>query len=162
MLHCCDYTPANFAHSSLFPLSLSYTAISFSFTLSLFSLLQSIRSSKCRINQSVHRLALMSKSSVTLRPRPNQLTTGLRIQVSVCMSLSPSLFLSLYRCVCVLCFASSSVKHHKFSILQTAGDTQGNFIHTQSKRDTVHIAGYAVALSLVRFWERQVSLGAIK
>lgn len=104
MLHCCDYTRANFAHSSLFPLSLSHThtviSLSFTLSLSLFSLLQSIRSSKCRINQSVHRLALMSKSSVTLRPRPNQLTTGLRIQVSVCISLI--LFIQVCVCVCVM------------------------------------------------------------
>lgn len=104
MLHCCDYTRPNFAYPSLFPLSLLHTHTrlfpSLSHFLSLFSLLQSIRSSKCRINQSVHRLALMSKSSVTLRPRPNQLTTGLRIQVSVCISLI--LFIQVCVCVCVM------------------------------------------------------------
>lgn len=119
MLHCCDYTRPNFAHSSLFPVSLLHTHTrlfpSLSHSLSLFAI--TVHPVIQVPNQLVGApLGTDVQIECHVEASPKSINYWIK-DTGECVHLSHSLYIGVCMCVCVLCFASSSVKHHKFSIL---------------------------------------------
>lgn len=106
-------------HTPLFSLFLSYThthtVISISFTLSLSLFAITVHPVIQVPNQLVGApLGTDVQIECHVEASPKSINYWIK-DTGECVHLSHSLYIGV--CVCVLCFASSSVKHHKFSIL---------------------------------------------